>query len=406
MKIISLHSIKGGTGKSFLCQLFASYLSRRLNVAIVDLDASGPVLQFMGAAPETPAIAKDAEYNEDIVRPFPYFYERQIQLLNKWSTLIPRRGKPNSPSNYQEFRQRFEAKLDAAEDKTQLLPLDVRLRGFDDPVEEWKDPVEEWKEEIKRCVLSGWPFGRPCAGKVLFVVLPHRPEFLRRLNQLTQSPEFDHWRIVTRWLLILLQGLEDGSLTPNGAGTDVVLIDNSPGSSATAHITSLLRRRSKANGMRNHAVCFVTTPRIADIVNSAYELTWLQASGTELEDSQPVYWIGNMWSPDTSMENILMTGLRWVFNYISGGKYNPALANAMRFAGLNAEDEQRISAVLKIAYLAGKIVPSTLNFTPDLRPLFDFSAGATQVIQALDDIFPLFENDWRLFRQLGLTSKS
>lgn len=203
---------------------------------------------------------------------------------------------------------------------------------------------------------------------------------------------------------MILQGLEDGSLTPDGNGTDVVLIDNSPGSSATANIMSLLRGWSGEGEGRNHAVCVVTTPRVADIVNSAYELTWLQAARTEPEDTQPVYWIGNMWSCPISIEDILMNGLGLVFKYIMGGDDNPAVANAMRFAGLHSEDEQRISTVLKYAELTGRIIPSTLKFTPDLRPLFDFSVDARPAVEALEAIDKLLRSleNWRLFSELDL----
>lgn len=233
--------------------------------------------------------------------------------------------------------------------------------------------------------------------KIFDLVLPHRPEFLRRAGRLLESPDWKGWRLLRAWLMWLLDELRN-------RGFEVVILDNAPGISTTYTIMNLVWGLNGSVSVGDRAVCVVSSPRISDIVNTAYELLWLQAAdwtqSRDTEEKRRVYWTGNMWAGLSLEEMIEKNTLPFLFTSESEISADPLPIHgcarmAHRFAGLTDDDLKRIEAVLRAAVERKRVIPSSVQYREDIRKLFDFDVtdkglqGLNKIVSELATREPL-----------------
>jgi hypothetical protein len=363
LKIISLHSIKGGTGKSFLAQLYALACAREnLRTVVVDLDFTGPTLQFLGS----PKLA-----TEHPLKGFPIFFKDDLPQFDvRLQDLVD----PVDP-------------LDTAADLGLKLNASLEEKVFErrnyltfdvDPIDEEKGAEEDWESLFHDCLRpSALPF--KYSDLVSYMVLPHRPEFLRRAGHLLESPDYPEWLVIKRWLGWLFGRLQ--------RDFDVVVLDNAPGISNTWIIMQLVWDFDGCLSTSDRSVCVVSSPRMPDLGNAAYELLWIQAEdwrrSAEGEVQRKVYWIGNMWHDGAGgLESMIESGeFLFLASHNSGApkRVHEAPRAAYFLAGLVESDIERIREVLHEAKAAGRLVLSEVHYNENFRRFFDFDLLCTHM---------------------------
>lgn len=363
LKIISLHSVKGGTGKSLLAQLYGrACAAKGKKVVIVDLDFTGPTLQFLGTV--------GTDFPPPLEPAFPLFFGDVLPLFDRDSELRKLGDDAAAPDNIEALAEHLNDKLNREPlARFRCLPFSLTTRTLEENNGASQELKDGWKQVLSRCRIKS-KFLPTSAPPLESVVLPHRPEFLRRAGRLLQSPDWQEWGLVQAWLEWLLDELR--------GEFEVVVLDNAPGISNTAVIMDLVWGLDSTVSVSDRAVCVVSTPRSADLANTAYELLWIQASA---KSQRRVYWIGNMWGKDTpKLEAMVAYGelpclsLRSEASSGTSDLVHTTPATAQFLAGLTAEDLQRIKTVLAVAVAAPsrRLVCSDVQFRKDLRRLFDF----------------------------------
>jgi len=381
LDIVSLHSVKGGTGKSFLARAFAYALCEGgKKVAVVDLDFTGPSFQFM--PPNNGVII-----HKDPFPAFPIFFKgNEILSSDIWKKLdiALDTNCPDQDNWNDNLRQIASQVGDIEVEKILDLGLEPEPESRQ-PSKSNNDKV--WSELLDRCLMKeenkdiGW------------VCLPHRPEFLRQAGRLLEAPNYHNRKLINNWLSWLL-----GKLQHKPYDYDVVIFDNAPGISNTWVIMNEVRNYAADPSTSTNAyVCLVSSRQLSDLPNSAYELLWIQAAawgGTgDGCGTARTYWLHNMWCEGndgqaealqdikTDWENGKVVPLRFP-NFCQytppETRSNQAVQSALTLAGLRAEDEYRITTVLEARVKSKAIEIVKIPFKLKLRSSFDFKATGIQ----------------------------